>query len=258
VTLDAYFASLNKEMPAIQEDIRLLADTLATYDLAADDLLALLRDVTVTATTLSQQRAQMRQFLIDATRAGDATRAFLDRHDDRLIQFGDVTAPFAQVLATYSPIYPCLLGGIVALQGRTSRIFSTGRMHVAQYAFLGAGYPGQGPYLPGDAPLYGARNGPNCARLGTLQNLPPTGDPAPSRPPRFNDGYDYAGRPAIASDGSPQALLDPSIGPVGTAGEAGVVKALVSAATGTPAEDVSDVAVLLWGPLVRGTVVSVT
>jgi phospholipid/cholesterol/gamma-HCH transport system substrate-binding protein len=249
VTLEAYFASLNKELPVIQEDIRLLAETLSTYDAAAVDLLAFLRDVTVTATTLSQQRAQLRQFLVDATRTAGATRTFLDKHDDRLIQFGDVTAPFAQVLATYSPQYPCLFAGIVTLQGRTTRIFSNGRMHVAQYAFGGGGYPHQGPYLPGDEPLYGARNGPNCARLGTLQNLPPTSDPGPSRPPRFNDGYNY---------NSPHALLDPSIGPVGTAGERGVVKALVSAATGTPAEEVSDVAVLLWGPLVRGTVVSVT
>jgi phospholipid/cholesterol/gamma-HCH transport system substrate-binding protein len=48
------------------------------------------------------------------------------------------------------------------------------------------------------------------------------------------------------------------MGFAGTTEERAVVKPLVAAATGTRVDQVPDVAVLLWGPLLRGAVVSAT
>jgi len=47
------------------------------------------------------------------------------------------------------------------------------------------------------------------------------------------------------------------MGFAGTAEERDLVKPLLAAASDTPVADIPDVAVLLWGPLMRGTAVSV-
>ena len=254
-TWDAYLAAINKEMPDLQEDISLLANVLSTFDGATPDLLAFLRDATVTSTTISQQSAQLHQFLVDATAAAEVTRAFLDRHDDALIRLGDVAAPLAKVLAAYAPTYPCVLGSIVTLQDRANRVFAGGSMHVTQYAFAGVGYPSQHGYVAGDEPRFGEQRGPDCRTLGALQSLPGTSDPRPAKPPQLNDGYQY-GTTHTAAAAVPVALRDPSIGLVGSPEETALVKALVAGATGTSADSVPDVAVLLWGPVLRGGVVN--
>jgi phospholipid/cholesterol/gamma-HCH transport system substrate-binding protein len=233
VTLSELLRQLNNEMPTIAEDIRRLAEVATVYDGAAEDLLAILRDATVTATTITEQRAQLAGFLADATDLATTTRIFLDRHDDRLIRLGQVTRPILDLLATYSPEYPCLLRGVVNLQPAAEAVFATGRMHVTLEITQD-----NGKYVPGrDNPVYGAHNGPNC------RGLPNPGRPAPEV--RVNDGY-----------GGPGGGFLAPMGFAGTAEEAGVIKPLVAASTGVPADRVPDVAVLLWGPLLRGAVVS--
>jgi phospholipid/cholesterol/gamma-HCH transport system substrate-binding protein len=263
VTLDAYLKALNAELPVISEDVRLLADTLTGYDGAAEDLLAFLRDVSATANTVTQQQAELNRFLVSATGLADETRLFLQANGDRLIRVGNVLAPVVDLLKTYAPEYPCLLRGIVALQERTTRAYAGGRMRITQYSLQGTGYEHQGPYRPGDSPAYRDQRGPSCAGLDQLAALPPTSDPAnPAGRQDFADGYrDPGAAPRSGSGASaltPVALRDPSIGYTGTAAEAGLVKALVAAATDRPADTVADIAVLLWGPLMRGAVVNVT
>lgn len=233
VTLDGLLAQLNAQLPTIAEDLRLLARVIETYDGAADDLLAILRDLTVTATTISDQRAQLAGFLAETTDLAENTRAFLDRHDDRIIRLGRVSRPVLELLAVYAPEYPCLLRGIVALQPRVEEAFAGGRMHITLEITRDGG-----KYEPGrDEPVYAASGGPHC------HGLPDPAVPAPSRP--AHDGYDYGG---------PRGPV--AMGIAGTAEEQAVIKPLVAAATGTPATGVSDTAVLLWGPLLRGTVVN--
>jgi len=253
VTMNAYLEALNREMPGIRDDVRLLADVLSAYDGAAADLLAFLRDVTVTASTVTQQRTELQQFLVDATGAANETEAFLDRHGGRIIAVGDVTAPVASLLAAYAPTYPCVMAGIVGLQARTSRIFDNGRMHVTQYNFLDTppAYEHQGKYVPGDELEYLDTRPANCRTVPGLVNLPPNREPARWAPaPDVRDGY---------RDGGPgAALFDPSIGLAGSPAERGLIRAIVAAHTGTSADQVPDSAVLLWGPLLRGTQVSFT
>jgi phospholipid/cholesterol/gamma-HCH transport system substrate-binding protein len=239
VTLEDLLGQLNEEMPTIAADVRLLAETLAVYDGAAEDILAILRDATVTATTIVDQRAQLAGFLADTADLADTTRAFLDRHGDRIIRLGQVSRPVLELLAVYSPEYPCLLSGVVGLQPQADAVFAGGRMHITLEITKDGG-----KYQAGrDEPVYGARNGPSC------RGLPGPAVPAHETP--VNDGYDYG-----ATRG-PLPLAAPiSMGFAGTPEEAALVKPLVAAATGRPADRVPDVAVLLWGPLMRGAVVS--
>jgi phospholipid/cholesterol/gamma-HCH transport system substrate-binding protein len=245
-TLDGYLAELNAEMPTIAEDVRRLVTVLDTYADAMPDLLALLHDVTVTAYTVSDQREQLAALLADTTGAADTTRLFLVRHGDQLIQLGDVTRPVLELLAAYSPEYPCLLGTLVAVQPRADEVFRDGRMHITLEITRDGG-----KYVPGrDEPVYGARNGPDC------HGMPNPPIPAPEYP--INDGYDYGAGPGAAKRipiGTPGTVQGP-MGSAGTAEEQSVVRPIVGAALGVPPVEVPDIAVILWGPLLRGAVVN--
>jgi len=252
-TLDAYLAALNPELPTLTDDVRKLAAVLDEYDGVLPDVLTILRDVTVTANTVSSQRDQLAAFLADTTDVADVTTEFLNRHGDQLVHVGAVSRPVLQLLAAYAPEYPCLLQGLVKLQPRVEDAFSGGQMHITLEITKD-----NGKYLPGrDDPVYGAKNGPNCYGLPS----PPV--PAPQFP--IDDGYDYgAARPAtpkipvgVTAPASPSPAAPPAMGYAGTTEEQDLLKPLIGAATGIPAGQVPDVAVLLWGPLLRGGVVNV-
>jgi phospholipid/cholesterol/gamma-HCH transport system substrate-binding protein len=241
--LDKYLAGLNRDLPALRADIGKLADTLSTYDGALPDLMTILRNATVTANTVSDQRDEIAAFLADTTDLADSAQGFLDRYGDRIIQLGQVTAPVLELLATYSPEYPCLLQGLVTLQPKVQQVFAGGRMHITLEVTRD-----NGKYVPGqDAPVYGAATGPNCRGLPN--------PPVPGPQPQLNDGYDYGARRAPVSLPVVSSLLAP-MGYAGTPEEQDLVRPLVAAATGTSADQVPQVADLLWGPLLRGAVVN--
>ncbi|GAA1819519.1 MCE family protein [Planosporangium flavigriseum] len=247
VAADAYLTAINKEMPTLQEDVRKLADVLNTYDGAMPDLLAILRDATVNMNTISEQRAQLAAFLATTTSTSDVTRSFLDRHDDQLIQVGSVSRPVLELFAKYAPAFKCTLDGLQNLQPRVEKVFSDGRMHITVEV-----NQNQGKYEPGDEPFYGAKDGPGCLGLAN----PPV--PAPETP--IVDGYDHGKDrhtpklPVGIPAGTP--LSNPAMGYAGTPEEQALVKPLIGAATGTSPAEVPDIAVFLWGPLLRGAVVN--
>jgi phospholipid/cholesterol/gamma-HCH transport system substrate-binding protein len=252
VALDRYLTQLNKEMPLIAEDVRRLATVLDVYDGALPDLLSILRDATVSMRTVVDQSGQLAALLAEATEAADTTRLFLTRHGEQLIRLGAVSRPVLELLAAYAPEYPCLLAGLVALQPRVEQVFAGGRMHITLEITKD-----NGKYLPGhDEPVYGAHDGPNC------HGLP---NPAvPAGEARIADGYDYgAARPGPAPlvvgvpGPAPAAPTGPAMGSAGTAEERGLTRPLIGAVTGVPPVEVPDIALILWGPLLRGAVVNV-
>ncbi|MGN9910344.1 MCE family protein [Phytohabitans sp. LJ34] len=250
-----YLGELNKEMPVIADDVRKLSTVVDAYDAALPDLLSILRDVTVTANTVVDQKAELAAFLASATAAADTTRLFLDRHDDQLIRLGDVSRPVLELLATYAPEYPCLMRGLVALQPRVEETFEGGKFHITLEITKDGGKYERGR----DEPVYGAGNGPQC------YGLPNPRVPAPEHP--INDGYDYGGdrtspKLPIGLPSTTQAAAGtrppdaPEMGSAGTAEERDLIKPIVSAVTGLLPVEVPDIAVLLWGPLLRGAVVN--
>jgi phospholipid/cholesterol/gamma-HCH transport system substrate-binding protein len=242
VAADTYLAALNKEMPTIRDDVRKLATVLNSYDAVMPDLLSVLRDASVTAATVTDQRTQLSTFLAETTNAADVTRSFLDRHDDQMIQLGSLSRPVLELLAEYAPEYPCVTHGLVSLQPHLEKAFSGGRMHITIEVTQN-----NGKYVPGqDDPVYGAKDGPNC------RGLP--GPPVPAPEVQLGDGYDYRATRAIPK--LPIGVANPAMGLAGTAEERDLVKPLIGAATGTPPVEVPDIAVLLWGPLLRGAVVN--
>jgi phospholipid/cholesterol/gamma-HCH transport system substrate-binding protein len=240
--LDRYLTALNGQLPALRADLAELGTVVSGYDGALPDLMDILRDVTVTATTISQQRDQLAEFLDDATDLAGSAQTFLERYGDRIIQVGEVSAPLLQLLATYAPEYPCLLQGAVRQQSDVERVFAGGQMHITLEITNSNGRYDAGR----DAPVYGAHSGPDC------RGLPDPPVPAPQ--PSLDNGYDYDGSRTAAK--LPVSLNLAPMGYAGTPEEQALIRPLVAAATGTSPDGVPPVADLLWGPLLRGTVVS--
>ena len=230
--LEAYLRRLNPHLPSLTEDIARFAEVAEVYSDAAPDLMEILRNTVTTSRTIVEQKDRLAAALkTTATLAGTA-EDFLDANGDRLITLGQVSRPTLELFARYSPEYPCLLAGLVRQEKASEEAFRGGKMHIT----LEVVRP-QGAYEPGEEPRYGERSGPDC------RGLPNPQVPAPGV--HLNDGSKSSSS---------------SSGPAGvsaTQAEQRAVGSLVAPVLGVPADEVPPVATLLFGPLARGTAVSV-
>ncbi|MFG2548534.1 MCE family protein [Streptomyces sp. NPDC048581] len=230
--LEAYLSRLNPHLPSLTENIARFAEVAETYGDAAPDLMAILRNTVTTSRTIVEKKDQLAAALKTTATVAGTAEDFLDVNGDRLITLGQVSRPTLELFARYSPEYPCLLAGLVRQEKASEEAFRGGKMHIT----LEVVRP-QGAYEPGEEPLYGDRSGPNC------HGLPNPQVPAPG---------------AHLNDGSRNASS--SAGPAGvsaTRAEQRAVSSLVAPVLGVPADEVPSVTTLLFGPLARGTAVSV-
>lgn len=252
--LDSYLTSMNRHLPALEEDIRLLADVASTYSLAAPDLVRILRDATVTSRTVLQKKAELRSFFEDVTGVSDTATRVLGANEESLIRLGELSRPALRLLDTYAPQYPCLLRGIARYEKRLGEIFQGNK--IKQYVEVASVQ--REAYGEDDKPVYGeVGHGPWCMGLP----YPPV--PIGAQPLR--DGTDSDDRPGNSltpppPDGFP-GLMDPASyntasGFAGTASEQAVVNAVLAARTGRQADEFSSIATLIYGPVLRGTEVT--
>ncbi|MEU5593244.1 MCE family protein [Streptomyces sp. NPDC020298] len=233
--VEAYLHRLNPHLPSLTEDFARLADAAEVYGDAAPDLMAILRNTVTTSRTVVEQREQLASALTTTAGAAATAQDFLDANGDRLISLGRVSRPTLELFARYSPEYPCLLAGLVREEQASEQAFRGGAMHIT----LEAVRP-QGAYRPGEEPRYADRSGPNC------RDLPHPAVPAPGV--HLNDG---SGKPGSS------ALTGGLPGVSATRAEQNAVGSLVSPVLGVPADEVPPVVTLLFGPMARGTAVSV-
>jgi phospholipid/cholesterol/gamma-HCH transport system substrate-binding protein len=236
--VDGYFSRLNPQLPAIKADISGLADVTQIYADAAPDLVRMLRNFSVSANTIRAKADAYAGFLAGTAGFATTTRQLLEDNESRIIQLAAVGRPILGVLAKYSPEYPCLLQGLTQSNDFIGDTFANGELHIT----LEVTKPRKG-YQPGEEPAWGETRGPNCYSL-----------PNPPRPwpgNRFRDGTKGDG----SASAVPGFLVDPQSGLAGSAEEQRVVDALVAPQMGVQAEQVPDLATLLFGPMARGTAV---
>ncbi|WP_328882041.1 MCE family protein [Streptomyces sp. NBC_00299] len=231
--LEAYLRRLNPHLPSLTEDIARFAEVAEIYGDAAPDLMEILRNTVTTSRTIVEQKDRLAAALQTTATVAGTAQDFLDANGDRLITLGQVSRPTLELFARYSPEYPCLLAGLVRQEKASEEAFRGGTMHIT----LEAVRP-QGAYEPGEEPRYGERSGPDC------RDLPSPPVPAPGA--HLDDGSKSEG----SSSGGP-------LGVSATRAEQRAVGSLVAPALGVPADAVPPVATLLFGPLARGTAVSV-
>jgi virulence factor Mce-like protein len=230
--VEAYLRRLNPHLPSLKEDIARFADVAEVYGDAAPDLMEILRNTVTTSRTIVEQKDRLAAALKSTATVAGTAEDFLDTNGDRLITLGQVSRPTLELFARYSPQYPCLLAGLVRQEKASEEAFRGGKMHIT----LEVVRP-QGAYEPGEEPRYGERAGPNC------HDLPHPPVPAPGA--RLDDGT----KPGSPSSGQH--------GVSATRAEQRAVGSLVAPVLGVPADEVPPVATLLFGPMARGTAVSV-
>ena len=231
--LESYLRRLNPHLPSLTEDIARFAEVAETYGDAAPDLMEILRNTVTTSRTIVEQKDRLAAALNSTATVAGTAEDFLDANGDRLITLGQVSRPTLELFARYSPQYPCLLAGLVRQEKASEEAFRGGKMHIT----LEVVRP-QGAYEPGEEPRYGERSGPNC------RDLPHP--PVPGAGTHLDDGS----KKASPASGGP-------LGVSATLAEQRAVGSLVAPVLGVPADEVPPVATLLFGPMARGTAVSV-
>ena len=160
--LDALLQRFNPDLPNLQTDLRLLSKVAKTYDLAAPDLIRVLRNATVTARTLTDKKGDLDRALSSLTGLAKTTRVTLTENEKQLIAQTRTGPPLLALLDTYSPELPCLLTGLDRQIPNTHNVFQGGVIH--QTLELGA--PQRTAYTAADAPSYGeVGHGPWCLGL---------------------------------------------------------------------------------------------
>jgi phospholipid/cholesterol/gamma-HCH transport system substrate-binding protein len=276
-SLGTYVGEVNTVLPQLQADISRIADVSDTYDSAADDLLAVLDNLSVTSTTLVDQSEQLRRTftVVDASSATAAD--FLTQNEDSLISLAASSRPVLGLLAEYSPEYPCLLDGLATYKPLIAEAFG-GDGDPALNLNITVQFPPRNPYAPGDQPAYIDTSGPSCGGLDDIDGIiaaaqngsyycpepPADGIDSPEdtvNGPRCLNGTPGSAAPAQSTSGGtlgnslPVALHDGGTagGLAGSTAELDFVRGLLGYQTGVDPADVSDLAASQLAPVLRGT-----
>ncbi|TPQ19502.1 MCE family protein [Streptomyces sporangiiformans] len=236
VRVEGYLRRLNPHMPSLREDIARFADVAEVYGDAAPDLMKILHNTVTTSRTLVDKRDRLAAALTATTGVAGTAEDFLDENGDRLITLGRVSRPTLDLFARYSPEYPCLLDGLVRQEAASEEAFRGGKMRITLEVVRQ-----RSAYEPGEEPRYGERSGPDC------RGLPGPRVPGPDT--RLNDGTKRGSSGGGTGPGG--------VGVSATEAEQRAVGSLVAPVLGVPADEVPPVATLLFGPMARGTAVTV-
>jgi phospholipid/cholesterol/gamma-HCH transport system substrate-binding protein len=249
VVLDGYLKRTNPQLPALVEDLRLLGQTSDVYRSVMPEVARVLRNSVTTGNTLVEKEQKLQALFDDVAGFSSTSKDFLEANGDNIIRLGQVSVPQLRLLEKYSPEYPCLVEGMSDWIPRMDSGWRGHKLHINMETL-----PKQPTgYGPGDDPKYAANNGPHCETLPS----PPysQANPGPQPPmSAVDDGVEdghgkFRNRAATG--------FDLTSGYAGTAAEQSVVDAIAAPVMGVPVDGVPDVATLLFGPLARGTEVSV-
>lgn len=245
ITMDkarAYLREIEGELPQLRRDMVLLADVAETYADAAPDLLDTLGNLTVTANTVVDQKDTLEALMVDLSGLAVTSTRVLEANERNLIRATELTEPLTDLLAVYSPQYPCLFQGMAKYDDYLNDMFSGQR--VKQYAEL---VPTQREgFKEEDRPVYGEiGRGPRCHGLPTQPTeLPPydinNGD---------NGSIDKT-NPLNWLSGA--AFARTSNQYAGTEAEQYAVNAILAARSGRPIDEYGALSAIVYAPLVKG------
>lgn len=168
VRLNSYLQQLSPDLSTLDDDISRFASVANSYDLAAPDLVGALSDLTVITRTVAAQRDQLTRLYSSVTTASGDLTMFLRSSGGTIVQLSTDSRSTLQLLARYSPEFPCVLGqlsGFVpAMDAVLGKNSGQHGLHINVRTV-----PAQGGYQAGrDTPAYRADTGPHC--YSTLPN----------------------------------------------------------------------------------------
>jgi phospholipid/cholesterol/gamma-HCH transport system substrate-binding protein len=253
VALNAYLAKYNQHLPALDTDIRQLATYARNLNQAAPDLIQALTDFTTTSQTIVAERDSISALYSTVTTAAGDLTAFLDANSANIISLNADSVGTLQILARYSPEFPCVLKDLVNFEPAVNKLLGKGTsqpgLHVQAVVVPPLGPGNIGRYVPGqDTPKFGDNLGPHCYSVPfrgiTLNDgAAPSNAAATSVPQgRLHRATRHAHTTAAQLAGSPT--------------ESELVRELTGMALGRPAALVPRWGSLLTAPLFRGTTVT--
>ncbi len=204
VSLGDYLQRIDPSLPRLNADIASFAQVADTYDRAAPQLFDALSELTTTSRTIVAEQANLSTLYSTVTNAGSDLGNFLSVNENNLIDLAAESTPTLNVLARYSPEYPCLLKELVDSIPGEDLAFGKGTNHPDSGQFTIVISASRGKYRPGtDTPRYDDDRGPRC--------YPETQPPNrfPQYPPGgpVNDGSTHGPPPHSTWDGNIQDLL---------------------------------------------------
>ncbi|HJQ02784.1 MAG TPA: MCE family protein [Jatrophihabitans sp.] len=247
--LNSYLTKFDPKVPKLVDDLDKLGKVAQLYNDAAPDLLASLDNLQTTSRTISRRPQALDQLLGSATATSDELDKFLTANGDYLIEVSASSAQILQLLAEYSPEYPCLAQGLAGLEPRLEQAFGGGQpgLHITLELIKS-----QGKYVPGNEPKYitaPGQLGPHCYGLPG----PQVPFPGLQIPPSESDGAAY--NPPESLPTADRAAYDRT--GVGSPAETRLIDALISGQYGNDPAKVPAIATLLAGPILRGSEVRV-
>jgi phospholipid/cholesterol/gamma-HCH transport system substrate-binding protein len=167
VALNAYLAKYNQHLPALDNDIKQLAAYTRNLNQAAPDLVQALTDFTVTSQTVVAEQANISALYSTVTTASGDLQAFLDANSSNIIQLNADSVGTLQILARYSPEFPCSLRDLANFVPAADKLLGKGTnqpgLHVQAVIVPPLGPHNVGAYVAGqDTPKFGDNLGPHC------------------------------------------------------------------------------------------------
>ncbi|SNT08871.1 MCE family protein [Rhodococcoides kyotonense] len=160
--LEHIFGGLNTELPNIREDLRGLADLSQTYSDAAPQLVDALDNLTVTGSTLVEQRPAVDTLIASLTSTGSTSADFLQTNASNLVGIAADSRQALELLARYSPTFGCTFSQFVPIVERAQDVIGVGDEYRGINVTMPIVNP-KGRYLPNqDEPRFFEDRGPRC------------------------------------------------------------------------------------------------
>jgi phospholipid/cholesterol/gamma-HCH transport system substrate-binding protein len=263
VDLGKLVREINPHVPRLTHDLRKLVDVSDTYTDALPDFVDALSGLTVTSKTIADQKANLQSLFGELTNTSQNLESFLRANSDNLIRLSDSSRGTLELLAKYSPSYPCFLKQMATLVDASKPVFGSGTDKHGLHATIEV-VVNKGPYQPGvDDPEFDEHRGPRCYDPKQM------GDPFPDQPPdgELRDGTSHGPASRSAQDGvlppsnagntAPQQADSPGTLPNSPA-ERDFLAQLLAPQLDVAPRQVPSWASLLVGPLYRGAEVTIS
>ncbi|MER5202567.1 MCE family protein [Streptomyces sp. NPDC002825] len=229
--LDAHLREFNPHLPALTRDLKELVKVSHLYADAAPDIVTALTDFTRTSGTLAEKEGELAGTFGATTRTAQDLTAFLRQNKNNIIRLSAAGRPTLELLAEYSPSFPCTLRTLAQFVPAMDKALGKGTNQPGLHVEVTT-VPSRGAYVPGrDTPSYGSGGGPHCY-------------PVP-----------YLGVPA-APAARASAAADQDLGPANSPQENDLVNELLAPAAQKRPRDLPDWSSLLAGPAFRGAEVT--
>ncbi|CCQ13698.1 putative Mce family protein [Rhodococcus sp. AW25M09] len=181
--LENIFSQVNAEMPALQEDIRGVADLADTYSDALPSLVDALDNFRVTGNTVVERRPAVDTLIASLTSSATTTADFVAANSNDIISLADDSRYLLETLDQYTPTVKCFLDQIVAVVPQIPEVLDTenefpGIQGTAEFINT------KGRFLPNqDEPRFLDDRPPRC-----LPSAPPGENTPQYSGGSFNDG----------------------------------------------------------------------